>query len=200
MRYVIGLGNPGLKYEKTRHNFGFLCLEELSAFYGKTASYTLLEAQQTPVMRWEQWETPNQVKTVLVWPQTYMNLSGNALAELFSHFGPVPLEQLLVIIDDLSLPLGQVRLRRKGSSGGHNGLKSIEARLESSEYARLKLGIGAPMDTDEIINFVLSPFEDSEMDTVRAVNAFAALHIAEWVDGVSLESLMGKINSWRYEL
>jgi PTH1 family peptidyl-tRNA hydrolase len=127
-----------------------------------------------------------------------MNLSGQAIGYLAAHFGvPFARSEILVVVDDLSLPLGQTRLRKKGSSGGHNGLKSIEAYLCSTEYARLRLGIGQPEPGGEVIDYVLSPFASFEQQTVSQVVAFSAQAAEDWCRRVSFESLVGKVNGWR---
>lgn len=132
----------------------------------------------------------------MLWPLTYMNHSGHALTALSTSF-PLEASNIMLVIDDMSLPLGQLRLRRKGSSGGHNGLKSIEACLGHQEYPRLRLGIGSPQENEEVIDYVLAPFPEQELDLVRTVTEFSAEQIFDWLDGVSLEALMGKVNGWR---
>lgn len=183
----------------TRHNFGFLCLEELSRLYRQSVGHVLVEeASQSQIAQWERWRLPNASEVVLLWPLTYMNLCGRAVDFLAHRLGAsLPQEELLVVVDDMSLPLGQLRLRKKGSSGGHNGLKSMEALLGNSEYPRLRLGIGQPPPAQEVVDFVLSPFAADEGKTARSVVAFAALSASEWVESVSFEALVGKVNGWR---
>jgi PTH1 family peptidyl-tRNA hydrolase len=150
--------------------------------------------------RWEHWlGSKDGADVSLLWPLTFMNLSGRAVDFLAARFGAPPQDQILVVVDDLSLPLGQVRLRKRGSSGGHNGLKSIESLLGHGDYARLRLGIGQPPAGQEVVDFVLSPFDAAEVDTAKAVSAFAASSVAEWNQGVSFEGLVGKVNGWRSE-
>lgn len=132
----------------------------------------------------------------MLWPLTFMNLSGRALSALLTRF-PVEGSEIMLVIDDMSLPLGQLRVRRKGSSGGHNGLKSIEATLGHQEYPRLRLGIGAPKDDQEVIDFVLEPFPKEDLPKVEAVTIFSAERVKEWLEGVSFDALMGKVNGWR---
>ena len=185
----------------TRHNFGFLCLEELSEVYRKSPDWILVEESCKPgVAQWERWRgCKDGVEVSLLWPLTFMNLCGRALDFLASRFGAPPQDQILVVVDDLSLPLGQVRLRKRGSSGGHNGLKSIESLLGNGDYARLRLGIGQPPAGQEVVDFVLAPFDAAELDTAKAVTVFAAKSLAEWNQGVSFEVLVGKVNGWRAE-
>ena len=193
----------------TRHNFGFLCLNELSRLYGDGAAapdvpagdlWRLRDRGQRPgVARWERWTGPADSEVALLWPLTYMNLSGQAVDFLASHLASMPdQERVLVVVDDLSLPLGQLRLRKRGSSGGHNGLRSIEALFGNGEYPRLRLGIGQPPPEVEVVDFVLSEFSVSEIEAAGAVSKFAATAAAEWSQGVSFESLVGKGNGGRW--
>ena len=198
VRYVVGLGNPGPKYADTRHNFGFLCLEALSSNFKRSGAQLVGHQTQEKLYHWEHWKLANGEENLLLWPLTYMNLSGQAVLALRSKF-PVEDHQILLVIDDMSLPLGQLRLRRKGSSGGHNGLKSIEAALGHQEYPRLRLGIGEPPSGHDVVDFVLEPFSDDELKTVEAVRDFSAECVEDWIRGASCESLMGKVNGWRKE-
>lgn len=164
----------------------------------QTPGFRLLEATSRPeVARWERWQSEHG-ESVLLWPLTFMNLSGQAVEYLGSQLSqPLSPERSLVVVDDLSLPLGGLRLRTKGSSGGHNGLKSLQAHWGHSNYPRLRLGIGQPNEHDEVIDFVLAPFPEVERAAVGAVATFAASAVAEWLEGVSPDELMGKVNSWR---
>lgn len=147
MMHLIGLGNPGAKYTGTRHNAGFDLLNRLSSRWQ-------LEAQNIALVS----SIPG---AMLYKPQTYMNGSGITVKSITME----PSTQLLVVVDDFALPLGTIRLRPKGSAGGHNGLKSIEAELGTSEYARLRIGIGAPAQTnaEAILDHVLGKFLASEV-------------------------------------
>ena len=196
MRFVVGLGNPGPKYAETRHNFGFLCLEALSEQFKAGGARLREEATRPQLAHWEHWELPTGNEVILLWPLTFMNLSGRALSALLSRF-PAESSEIMLVVDDMSLPLGQLRARRKGSSGGHNGLKSIEAALGHQEYPRLRLGIGAPKDDQDVIDFVLESFPKEELPQVKAVTIFSAERLKEWLEGVSFDALMGKVNGWR---
>lgn len=186
----------------TRHNFGFLLLDRLSEQLQKQHSLKPTERREIPgFARWETYPWEEQSVT-LFWPLTYMNLSGEAVVGWLSK-SVVPeefstREDLLVAFDDMSLPLGRVRVRAKGSSGGHNGLKSMEANLGHSEYSRLKLGIGRPADND-IVDYVLCPFPDQELGVVDEVLTFSVPWILEWLSGATLESLSSGVNGWRAE-
>jgi PTH1 family peptidyl-tRNA hydrolase len=152
---IVGLGNPGPKYERTRHNYGFLIVDELARRAGKlvrTPECQSLTAQGIL----------EGVELLLVKPQTFMNASGVAVSALLSKHGLETLERLLVISDDLALPFGQLRLRRGGSSGGHNGLRSIIDQVGSQEFPRLRVGIAPDHPLANPRDYVLDPFTKSE--------------------------------------
>ena len=132
---VAGLGNPGLEYENTRHNAGFLTMDELAKQCGVKLDQMKFKSDCGEAMLGE-------VRCLLMKPTTYMNLSGDAIAAA-ANFYKIPPEQVLVIYDDISLPPGKLRLRRKGSAGGHNGIKSIIAQLGTEEFPRIRVGVGA---------------------------------------------------------
>ncbi len=167
---IVGLGNPGDKYTLTRHNLGFQVLdtlaEKISAPAWKRQQKALLTKVPTPPV-------------ILAKPQTFMNLSGESVAELL-HFYKLDPADLLIITDDLALPIGQLRLRLSGSSGGHKGLASIERSLGTTNFARLRLGIGCPERKTEITKYVLSKPSDTEADQLEQVIMFAAQSRAEW--------------------
>ena len=167
---IVGLGNPGSEYAGTRHNAGFMVLEKLLA---------------APVFgRFEKSHTADSMlfsgrfrgrSLMLQMPLTYMNESGRAVGTLCRRLGIAP-EQVLVISDDLDLPLGQLRIRRGGSDGGHNGLKSVIAELQSSAFARLRVGIGRDV---KVIDYVLSPFSAEELPLWSETVAKAAEAVSD---------------------
>jgi len=185
---IVGLGNPGLQYEKTRHNLGFMLIDKLARNF------------QTQVKREEcraligRAEVGN--KTVeLVKPQTFMNLSGEAVSCLLKKENRST-EKLVVISDDLALPFGKIRLRPQGSAGGHNGLKSINDCLQSQEYIRLRIGIQPEHQISNTKNFVLENFSKTDLETVEKVLEQSADAIrAVLSDGV--EKAMAKFNGER---
>ena len=159
MHVIFGLGNPGKRYLNTRHNIGFILLDYIQSIYkvpfraGKGDYYFM------------QFELDHE--TVLcVKPTTYMNLSGIAVRQVVEQFD-VDLNNILVVLDDFQLPFGTLRFRKKGSAGGHNGLKSIIAELGTETFARLRFGIGD--DFEDPIDFVLSDFTPSEIEGLREV-------------------------------
>jgi len=177
---IAGLGNPGSRYASTRHNIGFWVIDELAARSGSRLEVLKCRALLGRAKLAGE-------KVVLAKPMTYMNRSGSAAAALLRYFSLGP-ENLLVIYDDLDLPLGRLRLRPSGSSGGHRGLASIIASLGTEDFARLRLGLGRDAGSEgESADFVLSPFEPGERELAQkavhcaadAVEAFLALGVEE---------------------
>ena len=180
-RYLIaGLGNPGAEYAGTRHNAGFMVVERLAGRW--RAKWALDDKFRSRMAKVEH----DGRKLMLGQPQTYMNQSGEAVGKLTKYFR-IPLERLLAVVDDADLPLGEIRLRRQGSSGGHRGLKSIEQQLGSREYARLRVGIGrAPGAAREITDHVLGRFTAEESALLKKVLDRAADQIECWIkDGIA---------------
>lgn len=164
---VVGLGNPGPKYEWTRHNMGFLVIDELA------------ERESIPVQRLKFKALTNTAviggKSVLLMkPTTYMNLSGEAVGQA-ARFYKVPPERVLVISDDVALPQGKLRVRRSGSAGGHNGLKNIIAHLGSDQFPRVKVGVGGkPHPDSDMADWVLSPFTGQDRKAMEEAITRAA--------------------------
>ncbi len=154
MKYlIVGLGNPGSEYEITRHNVGFNVLDNLA----KKEGLSFDKAKHG-------WITSYKHKgrnLILLKPDTYMNLSGKAV-QYWLQQEKIPFENLLVITDDLALPFGTIRLRAKGSDGGHNGLKNIQLVTNRSDYARLRFGIGSEFNKGHQVNYVLAPWNQEE--------------------------------------
>jgi len=172
---IVGLGNPGGEYARTRHNAGFMVVQRLAARW---------QAKWMPDSKFRsRLAKAERVGRVLMLcePQTYMNQSGAAVAKLTEYFR-VPLDRLLVVVDDADLPLGQIRLRPQGSAGGHHGLESIERHLGTREYARLRIGIGrTPNGKREITNHVLGRFKAQESALLEKVLDRAGGQIECWV-------------------
>ena len=172
MKLIVGLGNPGLPYKNTRHNLGFMALDaladELGAKFRKDPRSNSLKAE--PAF--------NQIKVILCKPLTYMNLSGiSVLQEV--RFAKIPLENIIVIHDDLDLAVGKVRVKTGGGSGGHNGLKDIDARL-GKEYRRVRIGIGHPGHKDRVHGYVLGNYHKSEGDALADMLGAIGAE-AEWL-------------------
>ena len=157
---VIGLGNPGLQYEKTRHNAGFMAIDALSERYGIRVNNAKFKALVGDGMI-------GGVRVLLMKPQTYMNLSGEALAEA-ARFYKLGAKNVIVLSDDTTLDPGRLRVRRKGSAGGHNGLKSIQEHLGTDEYARIRIGVGAkPSPEYDMADWVLSSLGEENLQKLR---------------------------------
>ena len=161
MKFLIaGLGNPGPKYELTRHNFGFLVLDQLA---DKTGSAFLADRHA------EKAEFKYKGKSIhLIKPTTFMNLSGKAIAYWLQQL-KIEKQNLLVVVDDIALPFGTLRMRTKGSSAGHDGLKDIEATLNGQDYARLRLGVGDTFHKGQQVDYVLSNFTQDEFNAIPPI-------------------------------
>jgi len=150
MPILVGLGNPGIEYDKTRHNIGFEVIDHLSHFLG-----IKLDDRSGP---WYAGIANHRgTKIVLMKPTTYMNLSGQAVNKALQVFRMLPLE-CMVITDDINLPVGKIRIRKSGSSGGHNGLTDIIERIRTDEFPRMRLGVGNTFARGQQADYVLSPF------------------------------------------
>ncbi len=168
MKYlIVGLGNPGPEYRNNRHNVGFMAVDELAAQKGKTFNSSRLGHTCT---------LKHKGRTVLLLkPATYMNLSGKAVRYHLIQ-NTIPIQRLLVITDDIALPFGKIRIRPKGSHGGHNGLRNIEETLGTNIYPRLRFGVGGDFPKGAQADYVLTNFPDTEM---RELNAAYLPKIAE---------------------
>ena len=160
MRLVLGIGNPGAEYDGTRHNLGFAVIDELARRHGLTS---WSKRWQSEVCEWWLPVSWGGDKALLIKPRTYVNLSGEAAQAIIAFHKLTPAD-LLVVVDDLALPLGHLRLRADGSAGGHNGLRDIEARI-GKVYARLRLGMGPLPPGADQVGFVLGRFAPDEKKT-----------------------------------
>ncbi len=186
MKVVVGLGNPGRRYDKTRHNVGFEVLDELARRHNAPAARLKFEAESTEV-------TIADEKTLLVAPQTYMNLSGRSVGKCVRFF-QLPLDDLIVICDDMNLPLGRLRLRPEGSAGGQKGLENTIAQLASQKFSRMRIGIGRPANGIDATGYVLSRFRREEQDVMDQTIQLAADGIETWIRE-GLEATMNQFNA-----
>jgi PTH1 family peptidyl-tRNA hydrolase len=185
MKLIVGLGNVGKEYENTRHNIGFMVADELARRWGETR---WKEADNAFYL---EYRAPQKV--FLIKPTTYMNLSGFAVAD-FVNFYHIAAEDVAVISDDLNLPCGQLRVRRKGSAGGHNGLKSIQEHLGTNEFPRFKVGIGHPSgERRDIVRHVLQRFYKDEEQAVADAVRRTADAVESWLQG-DIEAVMQEYN------
>lgn len=186
MKYlIVGLGNIGKEYEETRHNIGFMILDALA----KASNISFSDKRYGFVA-----EIKHAGRTlVLLKPNTYMNLSGRAVNYWMQKEG-IPLENVMVLVDDLALPVGKIRIRSKGSDAGHNGLKSIQQILGRSDYARLRFGIGNDFPKGFQVDHVLGRWDDEEYQTVNAKMESCAEIIKSFVT-IGIERTMNLYNN-----
>lgn len=185
---MVGLGNPGLKYEFTRHNIGFRTVDNLArdieTEFKKVKSYYSLISRGMI----------NTHKVMLIKPQTFMNLSGRAVSKVVSYY-KISFQDLLIVYDDLNLELGQVRIRKKGSAGGHKGIESIMQYLNSEDIPRLRIGIGNPLVNFnfDCVSYVLSNFNHDEKDKIKEVIQLSTKAIKTVIED-GFEKAMRKYN------
>lgn len=172
MKLVVGLGNPGRRYKGTRHNVGFDVLAELARLFGTSGVKAKFHAEVLEANIGGQ-------KALLISPLTYMNNSGMSVQEA-KNFYKVAEEDLLVVCDDLNLPLAKLRFRTKGSSGGQKGLEDIACRIGTDEFSRLRIGIGSPPDGWEWADYVLSKFAKEEIPDIEEAVCRAADAVVVW--------------------
>ncbi|BAL61549.1 aminoacyl-tRNA hydrolase [Melissococcus plutonius] len=166
MKMIVGLGNPGTKYQATKHNIGFITLDEIATRYKVDFNKNQFEAVTTDFFI-------DSEKIMLIKPLTYMNESGRSIGPLVDYYG-LNLSDLIIIYDDLDLPVGKVRVRAKGSAGGHNGIKSLIAHLGTNDFTRIKVGISRPENNDTVIHHVLSAFKkEQHIEIQKAIKTAA---------------------------
>ncbi|MBP3209526.1 MAG: aminoacyl-tRNA hydrolase [Oscillospiraceae bacterium] len=170
---VVFLGNPGPKYAGTRHNAGFITADAAEKRYGVSINRSRFKALTASC------ELGGE-KVLLMKPQTYMNLSGDAVQQAVSFY-KIPAEHVLVVSDEMSLPVGKIRIRPKGSAGGHNGLKSIISVLGTENFPRIRLGVGAPPPEYDVKDWVLSTFRNQDADDFYAAAERAAQAVEAYI-------------------
>ena len=185
MWLIVGLGNPGERYARTRHNVGFRSVETLAERHSLTFRQQWANSQLAEGIIHGQ-------RVVLVKPQTYMNLSGQAVSALRNWYKIDPAHELLVIYDDLDLPFARIRIRERGSAGTHNGMRSIVAQLGTTEFPRLRVGIGQPPGKMDAADYVLSRFTPEE----EAVLPDVLARVADAVDVILREGLITAMNRY----
>ncbi len=160
MKLIVGLGNPGREYTKTRHNIGFMCIDQIAEYFKVVFDSNKFTGLYTQF-------NYNGEKIILLKPEKYMNLSGEVIRD-FVNFFKITIEDILIICDDLDTKVGNYRLRYKGSSGGHNGLKNIELHLSTKDYKRIKIGISNDKNIDTK-DYVLGKFTKDEMELLNPI-------------------------------
>lgn len=185
MYLIIGLGNPEEEYSKTRHNMGFNTINKLAKKYN-------IEINKNKFQGLYETATIEGQKVVLIKPQTYMNLSGNCVKE-FVDFYKVDSDNVLVIYDDMDIEPGTIKIRKKGSAGGHNGMKSIIQMLRTEEFPRIRIGIGRPEHNGDEINYVIGAIPDEEIPKLEEGTENAKEAIIEILKN-GIDSAMNKFN------
>lgn len=185
MKLIVGLGNPGKEYDQTRHNIGFMTIDELADYFDIKLDRTKFNGLYgLGMVRGE--------KVLLLKPLTYMNLSGESIRPLMEYYD-IDVEDLLVIYDDLDLPCGKIRLRTKGSAGGHNGIKSIIQHLKTQEFNRVRIGIDRPKNGMKVVDYVLGRFTSEEMIEMNGAMEKSVKASEEWLSKPFLE-VMNRYN------
>ena len=184
MKVVVGLGNPGKRYEGTRHNVGFDVVDLLAKAPGAGGFASRFQASIAELRE-------NDEKILLVKPETFMNLSGLALRQIVDFY-QAPLTDLLIVCDDVNLPLGKLRFRAKGTHGGHNGLRDVQSHLGTTDYARLRIGVDAA--GDDMIDHVLGKFRPSERAVMADAVILAAQSVAFWI-AKGVQACMNQYNA-----
>lgn len=186
MKLIIGLGNPGKKYEGTKHNIGFITIDELAHQLGITLNKSKFESTYGEAQIGTE-------KVILIKPQTFMNNSGRSVRPWLDYYD-LSTDDVLVIYDDLDLPVGKVRLREAGGSGGHNGIKSIINYLSSKTFNRIKIGIGRPYAEQTVISHVMSTFPKETHDDMLVAVRSAVDATRFWAEGHPFPETMSKFN------
>ena len=186
MKLVVGLGNPGAKYRGTRHNVGFMTMDEVAYQEKFDFDKALFDAVFAQVQMGGE-------KVIFMKPLTFMNLSGEAIRPLMNYF-KIGIEDLLIVYDDMDLPVGKIRLRQKGSAGGHNGMKSIISCLGTSEFNRIKVGVGRPKEGRTVVGHVLNRFEKEEEEDIIFAVQKSVDAIRSWIDTDDFVKTMNQFN------
>lgn len=179
MKLIVGLGNPGTKYAHTRHNIGFDVIDELAARFQSPLTEAKHKGVYTMIRKGAE-------KAILLKPLTYMNLSGESIGEVMRYYD-IETEDVVVVYDDLDLPVGRIRLRQKGSAGGHNGIKSTIAHLGTQNFNRIRIGIDRPVPPVSVVNYVLGTFTAEEQEQVKQAIEKSANAVEAWLEKPFLE-------------
>lgn len=186
MKLVIGLGNPGTKYRETKHNIGFIAVDELAYQEGWAFNKSKFESVYAE-------GRIGTEKVVLIKPQTYMNDSGRSVRPWMDFYNLTE-DDIVVIYDDMDLPAGKVRLRTKGSAGGHNGMKSIIQHIGTQTFNRIRIGVGRPYPSQSVISHVMSGFEKDVHDDMLTAVKVTSDAVKYWSEGKSFQDTMTAFN------
>ncbi|WP_066159775.1 aminoacyl-tRNA hydrolase [Halalkalibacter krulwichiae] len=179
MKLIVGLGNPGQKYAGTRHNVGFDCIDYC-------AEHMNIQLNQSKFKGVYGQGVVNGEKIYLLKPLTYMNLSGESVRPFMDYY-KIDLKDLVIIYDDMDLPVGKIRLRQKGSAGGHNGIKSLIQHLGTAEFNRIRIGVDRPQNGESIVNYVLGKYRPEEVEPVQDSIIQSAKAVEAWTSKTFLE-------------
>ncbi len=185
MKLIVGLGNPGKEYADTRHNAGFKFIDEYAKSKGLTFNQNKFKGLYTTFIN-------NGEKIILLKPQKYMNLSGEVVRD-FVNFFKIKTDDILIICDDLDTPLGKIKIKYKGSSGGHNGLKNIEQNINTNEYKRIKIGISNDKNEDRI-NYVIGKMPQEDLNKLNEVTSRSPEILEDYLN-LKFDNLMNKYNT-----
>ena len=185
MKLVVGLGNPGRKYSGTRHNVGYAVVDALAEGPGVSGFQDRFDSQVA------EWLQDTGEKVLLLKPETFMNLSGRAVRQAVDFY-QLPVGNLLVVCDDINLPLGKLRFRSRGTHGGHNGLRDLQCHLGTTDYSRLRIGVDAPQE-DGTVDHVLGRFKPVEKPVIEDAITQAVQGVVLWV-GQGIEVCMNQYN------
>ncbi|MCI1903857.1 MAG: aminoacyl-tRNA hydrolase [Enterococcaceae bacterium] len=187
MKAVIGLGNPGTKYQQTKHNIGFMVVDRIARKEAAAFKYEKVFEAEVADFRL------NGEKILLIKPWTFMNESGRAAGPLLTYYG-IDLKDVLVVHDDLDLAVGKLRLRTKGSAGGHNGIKSLISYFRTPNFNRVRVGIGRPKAHRAVVDHVLSPFDSEDAPLIEKGVDEAADAVMYFLDGHTFSETMNQFN------
>lgn len=186
MKLIVGLGNPGKQYETTKHNIGFLVLDALAANLGLSFNKTKFKSIYAE-------GNIGTEKVILVKPQTFMNLSGESVRPWMDYFDLTE-EDVVIIYDDMDLPVGKIRLRIQGGHGGHNGVKSLIQHMGTKNFNRIRVGVGRPFPSQDVVSHVLSPFSKDTVDDMKSSIHQSVDAIKYWVNDKTFLETMNEFN------
>lgn len=190
MKMIVGLGNPGKEYENTRHNAGFMILDTYAKEHNISDFKKKFNGLYSSFVK-------NDETVILLKPQSYMNLSGTVIKK-FASFYKIKPENILVIHDDLDLPVGKIKIKYKGSSGGHNGIKNIIENLKTENFPRFKIGIGKDENIN-YIDYVVGKFSKNDLEKISKIFCFSSNVIDDFLN-YDIEKVMSKYNGEEYEI
>ena len=186
VKLIVGLGNPGKQYETTKHNIGFLVLDALAANLGLSFNKTKFKSIYAE-------GNIGTERVILVKPQTFMNLSGESVRPWMDYFDLTE-EDVVIIYDDMDLPVGKIRLRIQGGHGGHNGVKSLIQHMGTKNFNRIRVGVGRPFPSQDVVSHVLSPFSKDTVDDMKSSIHESVDAIKYWVNDKTFLETMNEFN------